>query len=187
MRVFIAIDVSDSAKGHLEREIERGRADSAESKWVKSGELHVTLVFIGNVEEPKGEDILRIMAGVAAKHRAMKLSLGGGGSFGASAHPHVLFSTLEGEVERLNDIQRDLATALEGIAPKEARTFTPHVTLARSKERRGDVGLAKALTAIRAAPKDPFVVSELVLYRSDTRPTGATYVRLGSAAFGEAT
>jgi 2'-5' RNA ligase len=187
MRVFIAIDVSDSAKRHLAREIERGRVESPDSKWVTGTELHVTLVFIGNVTEPQGEEILRIMTSVASKHRAMRLSLGGGGSFGASAHPHVLFSTLEGDVERLNDVQRDLATALEGIAPKEARTFTPHVTLARSKERRGDVGLAKALAAIKASPKDPFVVGELVLYRSDTRPTGATYVRLGRAAFGEAT
>jgi 2'-5' RNA ligase len=187
MRVFIAIDVSDSAKRHLEREIERGRVESADSKWVKSAELHVTLVFIGTVEEPQGEEILRIMTSVASKHRAISLSLGGGGSFGASAHPHVLFSTLEGDVERLSEVQRELAASLAGIAQIESRTFTPHVTLARSKERRGDAGLAKALTAIKAAPKDPFVVSELVLYRSDTRPTGATYVRLGQAAFGEAT
>jgi 2'-5' RNA ligase len=59
--------------------------------------------------------------------------------------------------------------------PPEGRAFAPHLTLGRVKSPRGRYGLTKWLGELKPVAAEPFQVSEIILYRSNLSPQGATY------------
>jgi RNA 2',3'-cyclic 3'-phosphodiesterase len=98
------------------------------AKWVDPGNFHLTLRFIGEVDEGVAADIDAALARVAA--RPFTLQLAGTGIFGNGA-PRSLWVGVErnAELSALRDkIERALVRA--GLPP-EPRRFAPHVTLAR--------------------------------------------------------
>jgi 2'-5' RNA ligase len=181
MRAFIAIDVGDAERRALERALEHGKTASPDSRWARVEQLHVTLVFLGSIDGERVPEVQATMAKVAGAHAELQLSLDGASTFGSPIRPSVLFVSLAGDLAPLATVQGELSRALSSLAPPEPRGWTPHVTLARARDRRGDAGLAAARERIPPPSGHVFTVSEIALYQSETRPTGAVYSRLSSA------
>lgn len=100
------------------------------ARWVEQRNLHLTLRFIGEVENGLAHDIHDALADISA--RCPTVTIDGFGTFG-SRQPHALWAAVE-KTPELAHLQAKTETALVRLGlPPEPRRFTPHVTLARLK------------------------------------------------------
>lgn len=182
MRLFVAIDPAPEVQARIAQHIDkalRPRAPSA--KWIEAGNLHLTLAFLGETEASKVEALSEALTRVAAAHDRFSLRFEGGGSFGAPRRPRVLWIDARGDREALSALQRDVEAA---VLPPESRSsgraFSPHLTLARSREPRGDAALAGCVEAL-AGELGETAVTAVVLYESVLGPRGARYTKLFEA------
>ena len=89
-----------------------------------------------------------------------------------------------GDVETLTRLQHSVDSELNRIGFKpEKRGFTPHLTLARIRDRARTeerLELARQVTSAQAVPSVSMVAREVCFIRSDLKPTGAVYTRLAA-------
>ena len=176
MRLFVAVDPGKEVMERIGRAIEKLRRASPASKWVQAKHCHITLVFLGQVEDERVAELGQILSGVAGRHKAFHLGFKGGGSFGAAHRPNVLWAGLEGDVDVLYALQKDLAAALIPFGHKpEARPYKAHLTLARARESGGDLGLAACVPPLQKSDFGHSGIAEIVLFRSDLSPSGPHY------------
>lgn len=182
MRLFIAVELGAEVAGKAAAVLETGRKLAPRAKWVRAENLHLTLAFLGAVDDGLVPAIGAALAEVAARHGPVVLHVAGAGGFGSSRKPRVLWLGVTGEVEALGRVQADLEEALVpfGYQP-EHREFRPHLTLARARDPRGDFDLAAAVAALAGEDLGDVSVGRLVLFRSDLSPRGPTYTEVASA------
>jgi 2'-5' RNA ligase len=98
-------------------------------KWMDPGNYHVTIRFIGEVDEGVAADIDAALAGI--KLRRFELAVAGTGAFGPDDRPRVIFAGLD-RSEPLVQLHEKVEIALMRTGlPPEGRRFTAHVTLGR--------------------------------------------------------
>jgi 2'-5' RNA ligase len=179
MRSFIAIDLGQAVRTRVEQEIERLRPLAPNARWVNAEGIHVTLAFLGHLDDARAEDVKTIVLDVARRHPPLELSVEGVGGFGSSARPRVLWVGLTGDVEPLASIKTDLETRLVPFGYRsEQRAFKPHLTLARARKPNGDSALARCIRASQSIAFGKAEVGRLILFRSDLSSKGAKYTAL---------
>lgn len=138
--------------------------------------LHVTLVFLGELPEPMLADVDAAFTRVRAA--PFELALAGLGMFGGakarSVHAEIAPSPA------LHQLQAKVETAARGAGVGLAgRRYAPHVTLARLSARFAERPRLEAAVATRFAYRsDPFAVEDFRLYRSWLSPNGSSYAEL---------
>ena len=176
MRCFIAIDVPPDVREAAARAQEALRAAGADVKWTSSDSLHVTLKFLGELDE-EALDVVRgrLASEVPARPR-FRLRFRGMGAFPERGQPRVIWAGCEGDVEALGEVARaaEEAGTSAGVEP-ESRPFSPHLTLGRVKSPRNVKALQAALPGWRDAEFGGADVEAVVLYKSTLRPQGALY------------
>jgi 2'-5' RNA ligase len=176
MRLFTAIDLTDDARAAVVAEQERLRRALREAslKWARPEQLHLTLVFIGEVDEPR--PVIDAL-GTELPVSPFRLGLGGVSMFPARGAPRVLWlGAVEGATETI-DLHRLVAQRLESCGvPRTSQAFQPHLTLARWRESRSSDRRAVAgfdATRVAAVP-----VIEVTIYQSRLSPSGSVYTPL---------
>jgi 2'-5' RNA ligase len=183
-RLFLAIDPPEGIIPEIEG-LQRSLQwiVAGDVRWVKAGGMHLTLKFFGDVPADDIEKISRECASTAATVFPFKLSFHGLGTFPPAKHPRVLYLVMEGDTKRLTALQTELEGKLADRGfPREERSFTPHLTLARIKSLRDPDRLVKEM-AKGGAKTGQFTAAELVLFKSDLIPGGAVYTRLAAYPF----
>jgi 2'-5' RNA ligase len=104
---------------------------------------------------------------------------GSGGAFPNLKNPRVVWLGMTGDVEVLARFHGSLEEAFTplGYAP-EGRRFSPHLTLGRVRSPQGRLELSRSLTGLMMPEQPPFQVEEVILFRSNLSPQGATYLPL---------
>ncbi|MCC2111024.1 MAG: RNA 2',3'-cyclic phosphodiesterase, partial [Hyphomicrobiales bacterium] len=106
------------------------RGGLAAARWIDAENYHITLRFIGDVDDRMAGEVMTVLDGIG--RRPFTVTLNGLDSFGGRK-PRAVFARVEPSVE-LVELQADHERAMQRIGlPAEARKFTPHVTLARLK------------------------------------------------------
>ena len=179
MRLFIAIDLGQQVRATVRKEVERLQPLAPKAKWASAEGMHVTLVFLGYVDDERVPEVQTIVREVASRHAPLRLAVEGIGGFGSSVRPRVLWLGLTGDVEPLAAIKTELEKRLAplGYEP-ERRPFKPHLTLARARMANGDAALASCVRACREAAFGKAQVDRIILFRSDLSPKGAKYTAL---------
>jgi 2'-5' RNA ligase len=179
IRSFIAIDLPEATRHTLAAVQEHLKQSGAGVRWVKPSSIHLTLKFLGNIQAAQVEDIALAVAQEIRDQPPITLGAAGLGAFPSRRKPRVLWIGMEGEVQRLNGIQARLENALEPLGfDREKRPFRPHLTIGRVKDRRRLQSLIDAMAELKIPEFDSFDVTEIILYKSDLRPTGAIYTKL---------
>ncbi len=136
-RIFIAINLPESLKNELLSY--RETWPSLPVRWTKSENLHITLVFLGNVSDQELEELKMKTREVAKKHRPFQLSFTKIVYGPTKKNPKMIWAIGE-ESKELFMLQRDLSkSSLRDSVPKlgteslESPNFTVHITLARIK------------------------------------------------------
>ncbi|WP_224361594.1 RNA 2',3'-cyclic phosphodiesterase [Hyalangium versicolor] len=167
MRLFTAVTLGSAVEAQTAAGIERLRALAPKARWVKSEGVHLTLVFLGEVADAQLPAIGDALTPVAQHHAPFTLSIEGGGTFGSPRHPHVLWAGVRGNTGALEALQAEMAAVLEPLGfPREKRMYTAHLTLARSKEQRGDAAFAECQRALEGQHWGEAHVKHFVLFES---------------------
>lgn len=181
MRAFIAIDLDASLKEAIQALVRSLRSERADVRWVSAAGMHLTLKFLGPVEEGRVARIGDIMSGVVRGRRPFPLRLMGTGAFPDERRPRVLWVGFAAEPALL-DLQAalDRALAEEGFEP-ERRAFLPHLTLGRVKGPKGIAGVMAELGRHRDKELGDMTVRSVALIESVLRPEGAEYRTVSEA------
>jgi len=179
IRSFIAIDLPEDTRKTLSAVQERLKQSRAGVRWVKPAGIHLTLKFLGNISPAQVDEIAAAVAQLVRDERPLSLCAAGLGGFPTHRKPRVIWVGLRGEVERLAEIQAGLEKALEPLGfAREGRGFSPHLTIGRVKDRHRLQTLIEAMSTLELPEFNSFAADEIILYKSDLRPTGAIYTKL---------
>jgi 2'-5' RNA ligase len=169
IRLFVAIDLPPSVKEQLVK-ICTGVTGA---KWVKPTQMHLTLRFIGEVDEMAFDSIKQALAAVTASPFSM--SLNGVGQFPPKGAARVLWVGLDAPAT-LFELQRRIETTLNQLGyPPEERPFAAHITLARLKSPPPPESIRQFLSQNANIHSEPIPVTQFILYSSVLAPGGPTY------------
>lgn len=179
MRLFIAVELPAELLARLEQGLGGARETAPRARWVKGPAMHLTLAFLGEVDPTRAAEVGSSVMEGAASAAPFSLSFRGGGTFGKSATPRVLWLGISQGFAPLEALHASLWRALipRGF-PAERRPFHPHLTLARAKAPRGDPALAAAREALTELDGGTFQVRALTLFDSRLERGGARHVPL---------
>ncbi|MGG2201569.1 RNA 2',3'-cyclic phosphodiesterase [Paenibacillus validus] len=135
-RLFVAVPLPEQVRLAVSAWQNVLKRDLPFAKWVHPDDLHITLLFIGNVNAERLHEVRAALdaACTGASGKTFNLQLGKLGTFGKKQSPSVLWADIQGELAPLGAIQRRVETAMQdllGIEP-EQRAYKPHLTLART-------------------------------------------------------
>ncbi len=185
VRTFVAIGLSAEVRDALALCQERlGSVRARFAKWTDPEGIHLTLKFLGNVDEsmlPRLADALRRAVSTTP---AFRLETGQLGAFPNTQNPRVVWLGLEGDLQSLQALQQAVEAGLEPLGfPPEGRGFTPHLTLARVREtatRADRLELARSLSAVQAGSPVGLRVDDILVMKSELDRAGARYTQLYS-------
>ena len=179
IRSFIAIDLPEATREAIAVLQERLKRSRAGVRWMKPGSIHLTLKFLGNILPEQVDEIAAAAAQLIRDEPPITLYAAGLGSFPSLRKPRVIWVGLQGEVDRLTKIQTGLENTLETLGfAREGRGFRPHLTIGRIKDRHRLQGLIEAMSTVELPKFNSFDANEIILYKSDLRPTWAIYTKL---------
>lgn len=178
MRTFVAIDLDPEIKSGLSDLVRtlKKLAPPAGVGWVKDAGMHLTLKFLGEIDEPRVVEVAAAVKTAASSVAAFPLKVRGTGFFpsnpraprvlwvGTAADPVLgeLFNRLESNLERLGFV-------------REMRPFHPHVTLGRVKSASRLSDVIAEIERNRSTDFGAMTVRTLTLFKSVLTPGGAVY------------
>ena len=179
MRLFVGLDLPAEIVANLETLLERLRP-SARIQWSPPANLHITTKFIGEWPEERLDELKAALAGIP-RHGAIPVRIHDVGFFPNARSPRVFWCGIDAPGLGRLAADTDRATAALGI-PAENRAFSPHLTLARIKERLDLEPLQKAIAALPSLEFGKWETRSFFLYRSQLRPAGSVYTKLAEFA-----
>jgi RNA 2',3'-cyclic 3'-phosphodiesterase len=183
VRLFVAVHLTDEIRERLASAQDRLRRAQADVSWVKPGNLHITLKFLGEVEPKRLDRIRPALAEVAQGVAAFSLEVAGMGAFGGRI-PRVVWVGVQAGSGQLAELARRVENGLGGIGfPKEKRGFTAHFTLGRVRSPRNVESLLARLREEQAAGFGMASVGWFSLMQSELNPSGSIYTELDRFSF----
>jgi 2'-5' RNA ligase len=180
VRLFIALDLPEGVVRNLESFVANLKP-AARIQWSPPSNLHITTKFIGEFPE---SELAKLQSALAAipERTPIEITIAKVGFFPNERSPRVFWCGID--APGLDGLAADTEAATESVGvARESRPFSPHLTLARIKER---LDLRPLHAAIAAAPSlefGRFTVRSFFLYRSQLRPTGSVYTKLAEFPF----
>ena len=185
VRSFIAIELPDELKAGLSRLQARLKVgEQPWVKWVDTDSIHLTLKFLGNVAIGRTGEITRAMEVAARGTSPFDLKVKDLGVFPNLRRVQVVWVGISGEVDKISQLQQNIESNLArlGFAP-ESRPFTPHLTLARLRDRASldeRQGFGQLIAGTRFEEAYTFKVEAINLMKSQLAREGAIYSRISS-------
>lgn len=167
LRLFFGLEIPESVKQRL-LSIQQPIIGA---RWQSADQLHLTLMFLGNLEAQQLPDVRESARNLPVK--PFDLTVSGIGCFGHPDHPKNLWAGVQ-PVEELAELHDALnqRLALCGFG-QEKRTFRPHITLSRFKKQPGSV--RELLWEHQEVHAGTFSVNRLALFQSIQGSRGSTY------------
>ncbi len=179
MRAFIAFELPENvlaALAAVSADLQRSLPTTA-LRWVPVSNMHLTLKFLGETQPEQASAISASLQRLGDTYSAMPVSLERLGAFPNLRSPRVVWVGLQAPAA-LAQLAAEVDDAMSALGfGREARPFTPHLTLARVRREaqpRQLAGLQSALAQL-AVPAASGVLEQLVLFESQLKPSGAVY------------
>jgi 2'-5' RNA ligase len=178
MRVFVGIKLDRTAVDNLAKVLKPFRKIAVPVKWTKTENIHLTLKFIGDVEQAAYQSIQQALSTDNYPVSEFLVRISGIGKFGRGQELNILWAGIE-QSSPLEILFREIEGRLAGVGiPKETRPFKPHITLARNKK---NIDVKPYLRLIEQH-QDTFISESAVkgfqIFKSDLSPVGPTYTIL---------
>ncbi|MFH1662806.1 MAG: RNA 2',3'-cyclic phosphodiesterase [Chloroflexota bacterium] len=186
IRAFIAIELPAELRQELARLQASLKSDSQPRiKWANPDGIHLTLKFLGNIPVSNIDRITQAMTDAAIQITPFYLETEALGAFPNLKRVQVIWVGLDGETDKLNQLQQLIETNLVQLGfAAEQRQFKPHLTLARlgmdvSSGERQRLGELIAATSFKKGKR--VKVDSINLIKSQLTREGAVYSRIFSA------
>jgi 2'-5' RNA ligase len=167
-RIFTGLEIPD----HVGQSLALLRGGLPGARWIDPENYHVTLRFIGDVDDVIAHEVASMLGQV--RRQSFALTIGDLRVFGGS-RPRALVATL-GPAQALMDLQAEHERLMQrvGLEP-EGRKYTPHVTLARLRDT-SSRQVADYLTLRAPFRSVEFAIERFVLFSSRASIGGGPYV-----------
>jgi len=184
VRLFVALDVPEQTRHLLGELIQKFESVCRGARWMRPESIHVTLKFIGDVDETKLPVIKDSLSQVKFK-APVEIAFRHFGFFPNERHPQVFWLGIEAGPE-LAALASDVGSSLESAGiPADSRAFKPHLTLARFKTEEGIAKLRDAVAPVTHQSFGATTAAEFHLYESVLNSSGAVHTRLATYRFVE--
>ncbi|HVP11553.1 MAG TPA: RNA 2',3'-cyclic phosphodiesterase [Phycisphaerae bacterium] len=185
MRTFIAVEFDEPIRRQLATLQSRLKAKLPKLKWVEVHQIHLTLKFLGEISDQQITPIAQALTELAAKCWPLEIRVEDLGCFPPSGPVSVVWVGIKdpsGELAKCQALCEDLIEPF-GF-PRERRRFSPHLTLARTRDRAG--GGAEIRAVLKAEPPARLgtqAVSGVTFFQSTLTPRGPIYNALSKHPF----
>ncbi len=178
VRLFVAVEIENqevlSRVINIKRRIESCSSETA-LKVVEDENLHITLRFIGEVDEALVDDIVKALE-CASTHKKFTARLRGVGAFPSVSRPRVIWIGISEGATQLKLLRDCLERGLRRLGlPPEREDFTPHLTLARVKDFRPSKCLSELFAEASDIDAGTTHVTRVKLKKSTLTPRGPIY------------
>jgi 2'-5' RNA ligase len=197
IRAFLAVELDEGLRtglAQIQEEVKRRlrleEFKSVRIAWVQPGSIHLTVKFLGDIEERLVDPLREAVSSLTQSRSAIQVSIERLGAFPHLQQPRVLWAGPsevwnQGEdCERLAALHQSIEEAWMSLGfDPDDRPLSPHLTLARVKggERRVGQALLKSGVMDQSLSLG-FMVGSLALMKSELRPTGSVYTKLWEVA-----
>ena len=183
MRLFVAVDLDDTARTAIAAEQKRVAAvvgDARSVTWVKPDRMHLTLVFLGEVSDAHAPAIVDSVSRLVAMP-AFSITFQGLGVFPSRGGPRALWVGITDGSAELSELQREIAGRVtDAGVVLDSRPFHPHLTLGRWRQSRPS-DRRRVQSASRPDVVARVPVAAATLYQSRISSAGPTYTALARA------
>jgi len=180
MRLFTGLELPDEIVRNLNELLDRLRP-AARIHWSPAENLHITTKFIGEWPDQRLDELNTALESVGPRD-PIQVHIRRVGFFPNPHAPRVFWCGIEAPGLEALAADTDRATASLGIA-REDRPFSPHLTLARIKERLNLQPLREAIAGLPALEFGGFAAGSFFLYQSQLRPGGSVYTKRAEFPF----
>ncbi|MCX7927982.1 MAG: RNA 2',3'-cyclic phosphodiesterase [Candidatus Omnitrophica bacterium] len=179
MRSFIALTLPEPIKekiANLQQALSESKADV---KWVEKSNIHLTLKFLGEIDQETLEKVKSCLKEIVNDFRKFNLGLDKLKGFPSLEKARVIWIGTQEGSHQVTDLATQIEETLQnlGIA-KEQRPFRCHITLGRIRSPKNLNKLAERIKILNQKPLfvfEPFQVDKITLFESILLPSGPVY------------
>ncbi|MBL7151251.1 MAG: RNA 2',3'-cyclic phosphodiesterase [Candidatus Omnitrophica bacterium] len=179
MRAFIAIELPKEIKDALSTLQEELKSSGADVKWVAPDNIHLTLKFLGEIDDKKADEVSKIIEEAAKNNVSFIIRLASVGVFPKINYPRVIWAGIDTGGRESEKLAAGLQEQLAAIGiPREERPFSSHITIGRVRSLQNKDKLIEGLnnlTGYFEAKKPQFPVNKITLFKSTLTPKGPLY------------
>lgn len=180
MRVFAGIPVPGDIRARIDDYVRELSNFVGGVRWVNVENLHITLKFLGEVDEEIVPVIIENLKSASARMAPFPLSFTSLGAFPSLRYPRVYWIGVGRGSDMVRTLHEHIEKGLEKIGfPREGKAFYPHLTIGRMKKRGKG-----AEFQVEASCFGEFCVKDFLLYKSTITPKGPIYDIIGKMSFG---
>lgn len=178
MRLFITVNMDTDVQDEIMDIIPIIKTNIRQGKYVPKENMHITMLFIGEVEDGQVSTVERVIESAVAGIEPFELWVEDLGVFPNEQKPNILWAGVKGELNSLNKLYDQLLSAIKTTGlPFDAKPkYTPHLTIARK------IGTGYQKGAIKLKTM-AWTVNSLDLYQSILLPDGVKYQRIFRKSF----
>jgi len=175
IRSFVALPIPGNIRDHLARLHESVPHAAGRVTWVKADAIHLTCVFLGDIEVDQVVPITAALEEAASSMESFVTCLDGVGAFPNFRNPRTVWVGYEEGAREVVELKRRVDSALEplGFEPDQRR-FHPHVTLGRVKQQ-GDSKEFEKAAASWVLPFENWITRNMILFQSELTKNGPIY------------
>lgn len=184
MRSFIAIKIPGDIQKKLQGIQDKLKQSAAHVSWVPPENIHLTLKFLGNIEETQVDGIVAGIRDSTKGVSSFQLQVGYAGAFPNIRFPRVIWiGVSDDEDDSLKTLQAELSNNLAPLGfEAEQERFQPHLTLGRVRSQKNRSNLLRAVESMLNIWVGEISVRNVYLIKSELKPTGAEYTDLAEIA-----
>ena len=179
--MFIAVSLSSPILAGIGKLIRTLQPDLEEVRWVEPKNLHVTLKFLGDVPLNDLPPLIRAVTQSTRQTYSFDLALHGFGAFPNRETPKTLWIGCREGSEELKQLAESIDEGLLPLGfPKEARRFSPHLTIGRIKKQAYSSHIMPVLDEHQHRWFGSCSVSEVQIFSSELTRRGPLYDELAA-------
>jgi RNA 2',3'-cyclic 3'-phosphodiesterase len=183
IRAFIAVEISDEVREGLKALQQELKKAGARVGWVAPENIHLTLVFLGDVFRSQVETLALALDAAAAETASFRYEVAGSGFFGSPRSPRVIWVGVNEQDNAVTGFQAWIVTRVRELGLKtEERPFHPHLTLGRVRTRDRVDELTSLLASAKSTTFGLVEVHRLLLMQSHLEHQGVRYSVLHQSA-----
>ncbi len=178
VRTFISVDFNNEEIVKNVVSIQQQlQIPESKIKLVNPKILHTTLEFLGEISENEIKQVSEILNEI--EFPKFKITIGNPGLLPNEKHVRVIYCNMDGDIEILTDIQREIRTKLKKLRFKvDSRSFKPHLTIARVKFIHNKTELIKVINNLSEFNCGEQDIGSIKLKKSELSPSGPHYTTI---------
>lgn len=180
MRTFVAIPLTEEVHQELAKLQDSLRKSGCDIKWANPANIHLTLKFLGEIDDKQTEDIKASLAQALTGHNSFWIHIAGIGAFPRLSYPKIIWVGIDKGSKECIALARSIEEAVEKLElRKEKRPFSPHLTLGRIRTLNKKPQLISHIEKEKDfASQHKVSVNKIILFQSTLTPKGPIYTTL---------